>query len=241
MGIFDSLFGGGPAGQIKKHGRRVADRDAQAEDREASAHWLSENGGEEALRALCRRFDLQLEHSLKDQKEKDQVLELLVSHGSKAVPMARDFSRTSPNFQWPLKLVDRVEGARTGTEFLLDLLAAERVEEEFKVEKKRNLLINLAERKDPRIVEAAARFLEDFDEGVRNGAMEALAAQDGDAARAPLATALANPREESTRIRGRLAEIFAQRRWVVEDPDGALGGNMPHGFRLVDGRVVSAR
>lgn len=237
MGILDSIFGGGPAGQIKKHGRRIADRDAQAEDREASAVWLSENGSDEALRALCGRFGLQLEHSLKDQKEKDRVLDLLVEHGPKAVPMVHDYASASPAFQWPLKFIDRVEGTSAGTDFLLALLASERVEEEFKVEKKRNILINLAERKDPRIVEQAARFLGDFDEGVRHGAIEAMASQAGESAREPLAAALRNPREESTRIRGRLAEIFATRRWRAEDPDGWLAANMPHGFRLEDGRV----
>jgi hypothetical protein len=241
MGFLDSLFGGGATGQIKKHGRRMADRNAQTEDRESSAQWLSENGSEAALRALCGRFGLQLEHSLKDQKEKDRVLDLLVGHGAVAVGVAKDYARTTPSFQWPLKLVDRLEGSAAGTEMLLELLSHERVEEEFRVEKKRNLLINLAERKDPRIVAAAGRFLVDFDEGVRHGAIEAIAAQAGDEAREPLGAALARQDEESTRIRGRLAEIFALRRWPVEDPDGWLAANMPHGYRVLEGRVVATR
>lgn len=245
MGFLDSIFGGGfgggEAGQIKKHGRRLADRDAQADDREASAHWLAENGSDDALRAMYRRFELQLEHTIKDQKEKDKVLELLIGHGSRAVPMAKDFAGSHASFQWPLKLIDRVEGAKAGTAFLLQLLATERVEEEFKIEKKRNLLTNLAERTDPGIVAAASRFLADFDEGVRNSAIEALATQEGDAARGPLGLALANPREESTRIRGRLAEIFAARRWPIDDADGWLAAHMPHGYRLSEGRIVSSR
>jgi len=240
MGIFDSLFGGA-AGQLKRHGRRVADRDAQADDREASAHWLAENGSDEALRLLLGRFGLQLEHTLKDHKEKEKVLGLLVEHGARAAAVAREQARSTPAFQWPLKLVDRVEGAAAGTALLLDLLAIERVEEEFKVEKKRNLLLHLAERKDAAIVEAAARFLVDFDEGVRHGAVEALAAQDGGGARPHLLAALLSPTEESTRIRGRLAEIFAQRRWSTEDPQGWLAANVPNGFRLVDGRILASR
>ncbi len=227
--------------QIKKHGARLADRDAQADDREASAHWLAENGGDEAIRAMFRRFELQLEHSLKDQKEKDKVLELLVEQGARAVPPAVEFARSHPSFQWPLKLVDRVQGSRAGTEFLLALLAAERVEEEFKIEKKRNLLTNLADRAHPEVVGAVARFLADYDEGVRNAAIEALAHQEGESARAPLAAALCDPREESTRIRGRLAEIFAHRRWPIEDESGWLARNMPHGYRYQDGRIIASR
>lgn len=241
MSMFDSLLGGGTAGQLKRHGRRVANRDAQPEDREQSALWLSEHATGESLFALCGRFGLQLEHSLKDQKEKEQVLDLLVGHGAPAATVVRQYARTTPSFQWPVKVVDRVEGFPAGTELLLELLAAEKVEEEFRPEKKRALLITLAERVDPRIVAAAERFLGDYDEGVRNGAVEAMAAQGGDAARKPLLVALKDPREESTRIRGRIAEIFAQRRWPVEDDDGTFATRVPGGFRLSDGRLQSLR
>ena len=43
MAFYDFLFGSG-AGALKKHTRRIADRDAQPEDREASARWLYDNG-----------------------------------------------------------------------------------------------------------------------------------------------------------------------------------------------------
>lgn len=239
MAFFDFLFGG-PAGQIKKHTRRVADRDAQAEDREASARWLAENGSDEAILGLFNRFNLQLEHSLKDQREKEYVLDLLAERGLDAARHARAFARTSPNFAWPLRLVERLEGAGAGVEVLLDLLGEEKLENEWKPEKKRTLLISLAERKDARIVPAATRFLGDFDEGVRNAAVEAIAAQDGDAAREPLLAALRNQKEESTRIRGRLAEVFATRRWELPD-DAWLFGNVPAGYRVVENRLVAGR
>lgn len=241
MAFFDFLFGGGEAAQLKKHSRRMADRDAQAEDRENSARWLADQGSEEALHGLFNRFNLQLEHTLKDQKEKDFVLELLAEHKAKACAVARSFARSSPSFQYPLRLLDRVEGASAGTELLLTLLEAESLENEFHPEKKRNLLISLAERKDDRIVAAADRFLEDFNEGVRHAAVEAIAAQDGDAGRAPLFRALRHKEEESTRIRGRLAEIFEQRGWELPEPDPWLEANLPKGYRVADGRLVRGR
>lgn len=214
MAFFDFLLGG-PAGQLRRHARRVANRDSQAEDREASAHWLAQNGSEEALFAMCARFALQLEHGLKDRKEKDIVFELLTDHGPRGAVVARRWASENPNFHHAVRLVERIEGSEAAVGLLLELLAAEDVEQEFKPEKKRNLLISLAERRSGRVVDAAQRFLVDFDEGVRHAAIEAMAAQEGDAAAQHLARALHNPAEESTRIRGRLAEIFQQRRWPL--------------------------
>lgn len=233
VAFFDFLTGGPP---LKKHARRVADRDAQAEDREASAYWLSEQGTPETLTALCSRFALQLEHGLKDKKEKELIFELLCGQGAPGAEAARAFARTNPNFQHPVRVVERVEGAAAATGLLLELIARESVDDELKPEKKHRLLLALAERKDPAIVATAAPFLVDYDEGVRNAAIEALAAQEGDAAQEPLAAALLNPKEESTRIRGRIAEIFAARRWAL--PEGADPGRIPSGFRFEDSRFV---
>jgi hypothetical protein len=220
MAFFDFLLGG-PGGQVKRHGRRVQNRDAQPEDRESSAHWLAQQGTEESLFALCGRFALQLEHGLKDRKEKEMVFDLLAEHGPRGSAIARRFAKEHAHFHYAVRLVERIEGSEAAVELLLELLAAEEVENEFKPEKKRNLLIALAERRHPRVVETARRFLADFDEGVRHAAIEALAAQEGDSAVPWLRASLANPKEESTRIRGRLVEIFQQRRWPIQTDDNA--------------------
>lgn len=213
MAFFDFLLGG-PAGQIKRHARRLANRDSQPEDREASAHWLSENGSEEALLGLFGRFSLQIEHGLKDRKEKDLVSDLLVAHGAPAAAVAKRWARQNLHCLYAVRVVDRIEGGEAAAALLLELLRAEQLENEFKPEKKRTLLIALAERRHPEIAQEAGRFLKDFDEGVRNAAVEAIAAQSDPVCEELLREALANPSEESTRIRGRLAEIFQQRKWT---------------------------
>lgn len=230
MSIFDKIFGS----SFTKHSRRIGSRDAQAEDREASARWLLDDGSEAAVKAVYKRFELQLEHTLKDKQEKQKVFDMLVDHGKPAVAAARAFATTSVHFQWAVQLIDAVEGTDAGTETLLALLSAQRVEDEFKPEKKRTLLLSLAERKSPAIVEAATRFLTDFDEGVRHAAIEAIAAQNGDGA--ILVSALLNPKEDSTRIRGRLAEIFANKGWQVPE-DAHFASRLPPGFRLEAGKL----
>ena len=232
MAFLDKIFGS----PLKRHSRRVGTRDAQPEDREASARWLIDQGTPEALAAVFNRFELQLEHSLKDKREKELVFEMLVEVGPPAAAAARQFARSSVYFQWAVAVIDTVEGSSAGTQALIDLLNTQRVEDEFKPEKKRTLLLFLAERRDPAIAPAALRFLQDFDEGVRHAAIEAIAAQDGDGSL--LAPSLLNPKEESTRIRGRLGELFATRSWPVPD-DAWLAGHFPIGFQLADGKLVS--
>ncbi len=216
---------------VAKHGRRLQDRDAQPDDRVQSAHWLAEQATPESLLALCRRFDLQLEHNIKDRTEKDAVIELLVDKGSLAVEPARAHARGSHNFQHSLRVIERIEGSTAATELLLELLGLETVENEFHPEKKRTLLLTLAERKDARVVDGATRFLLDFDEGVRHAAVEAIAGQEGDDGSSPLLAALQRRSEESTRVRGRVAEVIAARGWPVAD-DGWLADHLPSGFSL---------
>ncbi len=236
MGFLDFFTGGPP---LTRHGRRMTDRDAQPEDREASARWLAEEGSDAALEALCSRLGMQLEHGMKDRREKDLVFDLLVEKGTHGAAVARRFAARHPAFAHALKVVETIEGADAATGFLLDMLAMESVDNELKPERKHRLLIALAERRDARIIDAAAPFLADFDEGVRNAAVEAIAAQEGDARRAPLLTALQRPEEESTRIRGRLAEVVAQAGWDLPE-DAWLDAHLPVGFGW-DGRRLVRR
>lgn len=222
---------------IPKHARRVQDRDLQADDRMQSLRWLADQKSPEALYALCKRFDLQLDHQLKDRGEKDAVIDMLVDAGPLSVEAARTHALHSANFQNSVRVIERMEGPAAATAVLLELLSHERVENEFHPEKKRTLLLTLAERQDPRIVEGARRFLVDFDEGVRHAAIEAMVAQPGDEPREALLLALSNPKEESTRVRGRLAEIFATRQWPVGD-DPWLLDHLPGGYFLVNGLLV---
>ena len=59
--------------------------------------------------------------------------------------------------------------------------------------------------------------LKDFDEGVRYSASEVIIAQQDDAGRPYLQKVLANPAEDSNRLKVRLAGVFSQRRWPIDD------------------------
>ena len=235
MGLLDWLTGGEDA-QVKKHVKRMANLNAQTEDREFSAHWLAEHGTDEAIIGMLGRFNITLESRMKDAKEKELVYDLVAGLGHKATGPVRAWVRANQNFAQPLRLLQDIEGEGAVVEVLLEMLAAEN--DPIKTEKKRQILIRLAEHIDDRICEGVAPHIADFDEGVRYAAAEALIAQDDPAVPGLLAAALANPEEESNRLRVRIAEAFNLRRWPLGDVAGAVAANPPLGWRVAGDQLI---
>lgn len=240
MGLFDFFLSDDK--KIARHVRRLTNRDSQEEDRHDSAIWLANNGSPQAVLGLFQRFDLLLEHSVKDGNEKDHVVQLLENLGAEATrEPVRVWLRKCKQVARPLGVLERTEGRQAAVDMAFELLRAERERDDFKPAKKKALLIWLAEARDPRMVDEVVPFLHDFDGDVRYAAAEVLFAQQDAAAAEALWRALVHPEEESNRLKIRIAEVFVQRRWPVgEHPervaaDEALSGR----FRVVDGRLVA--
>ena len=137
MGFFDLFMS--DEKKIKKHHRRLTNRDAQDEDREASAHWLADNGTPEALLALLSRFDMALDHQLKDAGEKDLVEDLVRHQGASAGTAVRAWLKQCKVTARPLKLLADIEGPDAAQAMVYDLLIAERDQDPFKPEKKKKV------------------------------------------------------------------------------------------------------
>ena len=138
-------------------------------------------------------------------------------------------------FARPLQLVDRFEGEEATVTLLLDLLAQEN--DPFKPEKKRQILIKLAEYTDDRIVPGIDDCLRDFDEGIRYAAVEALLSQSDEGIQASLAQCIADDKEESNRLRVRIAEAFHQRGWGLGEQAEAVAARPPHGWTVTGDRL----
>jgi hypothetical protein len=213
MGWFDWLTGG-EEGQIKRHVKRIRNLNAQAEDRTASAYWLADNASEEAVIGLLGRFTINYEHRMKDTNEKNLVTDLLRGLGNDRIAgPIRAWCRKHEPFARPLSLINDLDGPEAAVDLLLDMLGRE--VDPFKTEKKRQILIKLSDYADARICARVPACLEDFDEGVRYAAAEALIAQDDPGVQIELAKALAKRDEESNRLRVRIAEAFNKRRWEL--------------------------
>lgn len=238
MGLFDMFLS--VEKRIQKEQRNLTNRDKQPEDRESAARWLADNGTPKALVGLLTRFDMNLDNQLSDRDEKEFVYALLANIGEPVLrPLERHLKKCR-QFALPIRLYTELRGEEAAIEQVFEALQYEYDKgNAFKPQKKTHLLVWLAEKRHPRAAEVASPFLGDFDEGVRCGAAEVILAQEDGACRDALERALANPKEESNRLRHRLAESFRARRYSVDDPE-ALAAVLPDGFAMRDGRVVSA-
>jgi len=235
---FLNMFTGGADGQVKRHSKRLSNLNAQVEDRESSAHWLAENGTEQAILGLLSRFTVTYEHQMKDMKEKDLVFSLLKSMGPDVTRPIKTWARGATQFARPLQLVDLYEGEAETVTLLLEMLALEN--DPFKPEKKRQVLIRLAEYTDARIRDGIQDALRDFDEGIRYAAVECLLTQEAPEVQADLTDCLADDKEESNRLRVRIAEAFHQRSWGLGEHVSTVSDRPPHGW-VVDGdRLIPA-
>ena len=234
MGFLDFLTGGSDS-QLKRHTKRAKNLNAQAEDREASLHWLAEEGSEQAILGLLGRFNVTYEHQMKDLNEKQLVFELLEGLGEKVCEPVKTWAKTAPQFARPLQLVQKFEGEESTVAFLIDMLEGEN--DPFKPEKKRQILIRLAEYTDGRILPAITPCLRDFDEGIRYAAVEAALAQPDESVTAELAACIADDKEESNRLRVRIAEAFHQRGWSLGEHGDAVAAEPPHGWTVSEGKL----
>ncbi len=234
MGFFDIFMN--DEKKIKKHHRRLTNRDAQDEDREASAHWLADNGTPPALLALLSRFDMALDHQLKDATEKDLIQSLVLHQGTDASTAVRQWLKQCKVTARPLTLLSDIEGPQAALDVAYELLMIERDQDPFKPEKKKKLLIWLAERTDSRSVESADFYCTDFDEGVRYAAAEVLISEASEASRQALERVMVNPEEDSNRLKVRVMDVFISRRWTLDNPEAVT--ELPEGYAVQGNRFA---
>jgi len=229
MGLFDVFKGGG--GGINKHVARVANRRAQQHERWESIQVLASDGSEEALRALLTRFTIRVDPSITDGEEKNATFHGIVKNGDAAIGPVRDFLEVADTLAWPLKILKELQSEEEVTGTLLELLSKMDTEYARDPQKKIDVLANFEERKDPRIVQAVTRFLDDMNETVRFHAVCAIFVQDEaqDAADALTKALLA---EESVRVRMMILDGFVERDWRISESKDEAAKKLPPGYSL---------
>ena len=229
MGLFDVFKGGG--GGLKKHVTRVANRRAQKHERWESIQVLAADGSDEALRALLMRFTVRVDPSITDGEEKNEAFQGIVQHGEAALQPVLDFLDSSETLAWPMKILRQIQSEEEVTTTLLDLLAKMDTEYERDPQKKIDLIASFEECKDPRIVDAVMRFLDDMNETARFHAAGAILAQDeADAALEAMTKAFL--KEESVRVRMRMLDGYIERGWKLADVKEEATKKMPTGYSL---------
>ena len=229
MGLFDVFKGGG--GGLSKHVARVANKRAQKHERYESIQILANDGSDEALRALLTRFTIRVDPSITDGEEKNVAFLGIVQNGQAALGPVLDFLVSSDTLAWPLKILKELQSEEEVTTTLLELLSKMDTEYERDPQKKVDVIASFEERKDPRIVEAVIRFLDDMNETVRFYSAGAILAQD-EADGALEAMTKAMLAEESVRVRMRMLDGYIERGWTLGDVKDEASKKMPTGYTL---------
>ncbi len=229
MGLFDVFKGGG--GGLSKHVARVGNKRAQKHERWESIQVLANDGSDEAIRALLTRFAVRVDPSITDGEEKNAAFLGVVQNGEAALGPVRDFLASSETLAWPMKILRELQSEEEVTTTLLELLSKMDTEYERDPQKKIDVIASFEEHKDPRIVDAVIRFLDDMNETVRFHAAGAILAQDeADAALEPMTKAFLA--EESVRVRMRMLDGYVERGWRLGDVKEEATKKMPTGYSL---------
>jgi hypothetical protein len=231
MSLF-GLFGKkSDSSQLKKWAERTANRRAQPPDRFEAIQALVSLRSSEAVEALLPRFTFYVDPSITDQDEKEMAFDGVVAAGDAAIEPVVAFLGKADSISWALKILDRILSPEAVVEKLLAVLAGMDTEYERDPQRKIQILATLEERSDPRVAEAAVRFVEDANETVRFHAAGAVLAQ-GDAEAQRTALLRCFCAEASVRVRNRILDGFAARGWNVGDMSAEVTSRLPAGYSL---------
>jgi hypothetical protein len=230
MGIFDFITGGKGEKSLDKHMARAKNKDAQSVDRFASLETLAVAGSDPAQKAqqgkaalgLLGRFTMRYDKTIEDEQEKEYCFDQLRRMGVAILPSIEEHLRSADSIAWGLRLLGEVASAEEMWPVLERLCAENDNNYTRDPSKKTQLLHFLGEQKDPRCGHALIPYLEDVDEGVRFTTVEGLLEHKLEESRAPLLVLLTNDREESRRIKRRIAEGLAELGWDTREGGGAV-------------------
>ncbi|MBP9086980.1 MAG: hypothetical protein KBG15_12740 [Kofleriaceae bacterium] len=250
------LFSKDKSTSVQKTVERATNKLAQQGDRIAALEKLRDEGTNESLAGMCKRWSVTSAKGVDDEFEKNWVVDALVGHGLAAVEPLQRFMRSAEQLSFALRAFDRLAATDDVTPdklaktqaliFIDELLASEPPGYTRHPERRIDLISWLAEWKtvsSSEVVPRLAPYVVDFDENVRFAAIDGLAHHDPALIAAPFADALARPDEESGRIRRTLAEHIASKRLPLGKQADAVANILTGplaSLRIVDGFITGS-
>lgn len=217
-----------------KNAQRAINKYAQSPDRLKALEALADDGSDEALFGLLRRFGMTYDKSIEDEQEKEWVFEVLVGKGAAAIPAIKRYLFSADSVAWPLRVLDKVAEKDQEIAILEEVLARHEPGYERDPTKKMQLLAHLGGLKHGRAAALAVPYLKDMDESVRFAAVEAALHQKDEATvKGALLELFGSAEEDSLRIRLRIAESIAELGWAVPaDVRASVEAKLPEVWAL---------
>jgi HEAT repeat protein len=232
---------------LQKTVERATNKLAQQADRWGALEKLKEDGSEEALLGLCKRWNVTSNKATEDEQEKHWVVDALSSHGAAALPALQRHLKNADHLSFPLRVLEKIADRDKILAIADELFASETPGYVRTPERRIDLIHWFGDWKggtDEEIVPRLAPYVTDFDENSRFAAIEGLTGRDPQKIAAPLIEALTRPEEESGRIKRAAVEVLVKSKAPLGDKaqavTAALQGPLASEFK-VDGGVLKKR
>lgn len=223
---------------LAKLAKHLNSRLSQDLDRYDALERLSAMGTKESARVLLSRFRWTLDPSIRDQEEKATAVAGIAKAGTAALEPIREYCARAESLTWPIKaLREIVSGADLERE-LLSILREFDTDYVRNPEPKVHVLQALEEFHTDATRIAVEPFVGDVNEAVRFAAVTCLFEVGLPEATEALVSALSD--EESLRIRNRIAQGLADRKWPIPASlEEQIRTSLPPGYSLSGGLVMS--
>ncbi len=218
---------------------------AQQPDRWGALEKLRDDGSEEALFGLCRRFGVTSMKGVEDEQEKTWVVETLVAKDGVAfAPLVR-YMKTAEQLAHPLRVLEQIADRDKALKVVDELFAGEPPGYVRMPDRRIDLIRWFSEWKpatDDEVIARLSPYCVDFDENVRFAAIEGMNGRDPAKIAKPLIDALLRPEEESGRIRRTIIEVLAKSKVPLGDRADQVASRMQgqaaDEYKVADGKIV---
>ena len=217
---------------------------SQQVDRFAALEKLREDGSDEALFGLCKRFGITSMKGVEDEAEKNWVVDTLVGFGAPALPPLIRYMTKAEQLAFPLRVLERIAPREKVIEVADALFASEPPGYVRMPERRIDLIRWFSEWKpatDDEVVGRLSPYVGDFDENSRFAAIDGMAGRDPAKIGPPLIAALIRPEEESGRIKRTIVEVLEKSKAPLGDQADAvaavLTGPLADDFKVEKGVV----
>ena len=232
---------------LQKTIEKAINKLAQQPDRWAALEKLREDGSDEALYGLCKRFGVTSMKGVEDEQEKHWVVDVLVEKGGASwAPLTR-YMKSAEQLSFPLRVLERIGDHDKTIKIIDEILATEPPGYARFPERRIDVIKWFSEWKgatEDEVIERLTPYVSDFDENVRFIAIESLSTRDPKKFVGILIDALVRPEEESGRIRRTIIEVLERTKAPLgsraKEVATMLSGPLGDEYKI-DGEIVKKR
>jgi hypothetical protein len=231
---------------LQKTIEKATNKLAQQPDRWGALEKLRDDGSDEALFGLCKRFGVTSQKGIEDEQEKDWVVDTLVQKGSAALGPVHRYMKDAGQLAFPLRVLERTADHDKLIAIADEVFASEPPGYARFPERRIDMIKWFGEWKGATEDEALSRiapYVVDFDENVRFTAIDAISTRAPAKIAGPLIDALLRPEEESGRIKRTIVEVLERTKAPLGDRAAQVGAMLTGQLSefKVEGETVKKR